>query len=228
MDLEYASPARYDHSDSEDDSPSAAAAPTPSFVVRLGPGAPARAETLVVSLLPPGRCGLGDGKAQVGVVYAPAAPPKLQPLGGSQQVHNALARVFAADGATWVVASAAMPTELHHGWVRAVAARLRPQRIVVVDALDADVLATGASAMNTFRSPAVLASAIVIGLAAAVLNYAETAAVPCRHLRIDGRQPLPALGPAEINALFDAAPPVPTAAAAEAILRRDVSTSLYV
>ncbi|KAJ2775532.1 hypothetical protein IWQ57_000396 [Coemansia nantahalensis] len=225
MDFAYESPARYDHSDSEDESTPAAVA-APSFVVRLGPAAPARAETLVVSLLPVSGSGLGDGRTQVGVVYAPAAPPKWQPLGASEQVHSGLARIFLCDGAVWAVAGAGMPTELHHGWVRAVAARLQPRRIVVVDALDADVIATGTSAMNTFRSPAVLASAIVIGLAAAVLNYAETAAIPCRHLRIDGHQVPSPLGAAEINALFDAAPSAP--ARPEAVLRRDVSTSLYV
>ncbi|KAJ1729777.1 hypothetical protein LPJ61_003359 [Coemansia biformis] len=233
MDFAYESPVRYDHSDSEDDG--TPVPPAPSFVVRLGPAAPARADTLVISLLPQpagGGGGLGAGHEQVGVVYAPAAPPKQLPLGGaSRQVNNALARVFQADDAVWVVAGAGMPPELHHGWVRAVAARLPPRRIVVLDALDADVLAAGTSAMNTFRSPAVLASEIVVGLAAAVLNYAETAAIPCRHVRVDGRRAPPPLGPAEISVLFASPPRAPggqdAAARPEAAIRHDVSTSLY-
>ncbi|KAJ2780021.1 hypothetical protein H4R18_003676 [Coemansia javaensis] len=229
MDVVYESPGRYDGSDSESEDAAGAA---PEFVVRLRAEAAEAAAggTVVISLLGELPAGAGDALEQIGVVYAPAAAPsssagrrrQLLPLGGgAQHADNALGRIFqGAAAVVWVAASADTPPELHHGWVRAVAARLRPTRIVVVDAL---------AAATAFRSPAVLASAVVVGLAAAVLNYAEVAAVPCRHVRTDplGLSPPPLLGPAEIDALFAKDGPAAAAPQGPAALREDVAAAVY-
>ncbi|KAJ2805384.1 hypothetical protein H4R20_002109 [Coemansia guatemalensis] len=234
MDFEYEGPTRYDSNDSEDELSPVAAPAEPSFVVRIKPAVSADNGTLVVSLLNGDKSGL-EASNQIGVVYAPAAPSKQQqqPVGnGSMQVNNALARIFSVGSAVQaVVVSASMPIELQHGWIRAVVKRLRPSRIVVLDALDAGGQAANTSQMNAYRSPAVLASAIVVGLPAAVLNYAETFGLPCRHVRTEDRRQPVLLNEKEINALF-ANEQQPSAAYTLAdpstALRRDVSTSLYV
>ncbi|KAJ2610443.1 hypothetical protein H4S08_003609 [Coemansia sp. RSA 1365] len=234
MDFEYEGPTRYDSSDSEDELLPAVAPAEPSFVVRIKPKVSLNTETLVVSLLNGDESGL-EANNQIGIVYAPAAPTKQQqqPVGNaSMQVNNALARIFSVGSATQVVVvSASMPIELQYGWIRAVVKRLRPNRIVVLNALDAGGQAAGTSHMNAYRSPAVLASTIVVGLAAAVLNYAETFGLPCRHARADDYQQLMLLNEKEINTLFVnelQASADHTVADPSTALRRDVSASLYV
>ncbi|KAJ2344747.1 hypothetical protein IWW50_005840 [Coemansia erecta] len=216
MDVEYLGPTRYDYDTSDSDEASAAPSPTPlSYVIRLKPTFHSNTDTLVISLLPSTRVG-----EQIGVIYAPAAPPKQMPIFGGMQTNNALARVFWADGCVQIAATQ-VPVELQFGWIQAVAQRLSPQRIVVVDKDEADV--TG---MNEFRSPAVLASAIVVGLPAAVLNYAEAFKIPCRHVRVGAHLGVE-LGRESVDALFDSQQS-PHTAEYPAALHHDVSASLYV
>ncbi|KAJ2157214.1 hypothetical protein GGF46_004659 [Coemansia sp. RSA 552] len=219
--MDYLGPIRCD--DSSDDE-AHTAPPTPAFVVRLKPAAVRSADTLVVSLVPPPTDGGGLGEA-VGVVYAPASVCGQLPLGGSVRTNNALARVFqaAGDSTVRIIASSSMPVELQHGWVKAVAGRLSPKRIVLVDS----PASSAESWMNQYRSPAVLAAEIVVGLAAAVINHADMYGIPCRHIRADT---FPELGKDKIDALFAAAGSQagPETADPSAALCREVATSLYV
>ncbi|KAJ1668348.1 hypothetical protein IW140_000348 [Coemansia sp. RSA 1813] len=176
---------------------------------------------------------------QMGVIYAPVAQPKNKlPLGDAScvQTNNALARILQEhdSGTMYVVASGATPPEVQHAWIRAVAGNLSLERIVLVDALEVDGM--GASlANNRYRSPAVLASAIVVGLAAAILNYADTYSVPCRHVRIDGGV-APVLSAEDIDALFASDNVCHSlqqneeslSVLAEAAGQRETSASLYV
>ncbi|KAI9505138.1 hypothetical protein GGI25_000357 [Coemansia spiralis] len=256
MDLGYEDPiTRYDSSDSEDEASYPVPAPAPlNFVVRLSPLFGKHADTLVIRLLPlpadpnagaSGKIegGLAPSFTQVGVIYAPAAQPKNRlPLGGtSLQTNNALARILqASDGVVHVAASASTSPELQHGWAHAVVAKLNPKRIVLVDALEADMLqrpSANAALANTYRSPAVLASVIVVGLAAAVLNYADTYCIPSRHVRLNQRLSLlaiPLLGAKEIDDLFSRkddrrnVQQDSLAILADTAGRRETSASLYV
>ncbi|KAJ2837845.1 hypothetical protein FBU31_001057 [Coemansia sp. 'formosensis'] len=244
MDVEYLEPTRYDDcsSDSEEDTTATPLA-TPAFVVRLKPGfsATGKADTLVISLLPPpslpppaatGGGGLAPQYEQIGVAYAPAAQqPGSLAIGNSLQVNNALARILRAqDGVVHVVASASIPAELQHGWVRAVAEKLGPKRVLLVDALDAELQPVAVSAgLNSYRSPAVLASAVIVGVAAAVLNYADAYDIPCRHLRVSGQLMDHLLAREEVDAQFSSELDGRTNLAsysADAI-RHEVSASLY-
>ncbi|KAJ2006365.1 hypothetical protein GGI04_001173 [Coemansia thaxteri] len=197
MDIEYQEPTGYDgySSDScEEEEARAAPIPPPVFVVRIKPGCldddrqqQQGVGLLVISLDEEGGED-GVGCERIGVVYAPTTSSK-QPLGGGRAggraggsgEGRALASIFRHPGesggtAVRVAGSSAMPAELQHGWVRAVCARLRPTRIVVV--------VGGGSGHpwveTAYRSAAVLASAVAVGLAAAVMNYADTYGIPCR------------------------------------------------
>ncbi|KAJ2078542.1 hypothetical protein H4R24_004401 [Coemansia sp. RSA 988] len=234
MDFDYEGPTRYDNSDSEDEQALVTKPVEPSYVVRIKPTVSAVNGTLVVSLLNGDESGL-EASSQIGVVYAPAAPtkPQQQPVGNAtMQVNNALARIFSVGSAIQVVmVSATMPIELQYGWIRAVAKSLRPSRIVVLDALDAGRQSAATSQMNAYRSPAVLASAIVVGLPAAVLNYADTFGLPCCHVRTDDQRQSMLLNEKEINALFanEQQPSTHhTVIDPSTALRREVSASLYV
>ncbi|KAJ2890008.1 hypothetical protein IWW38_004370, partial [Coemansia aciculifera] len=174
----------------------------------------------------------------IGVAYAPAAQPtggsSDLAIGNSSQVSSALSRIFlqpTEDSVIHVVASPTVPAELQHGWVRAVAEKLKPKRMLLVDTLDND-LATAAGIGSSYRSPAVLASAVVVGLAAAVLNYADAYGIPCRHMRVSGQLPLQLLTREQIDAQFSSSDPhashsVLQASSASDMLRHDVSASLY-
>ncbi|KAJ2559531.1 hypothetical protein EV175_000289 [Coemansia sp. RSA 1933] len=232
MDLGYDEPfTRYgsSSSDSEDESTTAASPVTRNkTVVRLSRAFERRSSTVVISLVPLA----GSGYRQVGVVYAPVSPQgrtKL-PLGDAKcmQTNGGLARILvdADDGQTvYVVASGDMPAAVQHAWVRALGGGLSIERIVLVDALD-----TGGAAADgiKYRSPAVLASTMVVGLAAAILNYADTYGVPCRHVRTDS-----AVAPAlDIDALFAIDTNGPQSKQlsilADTAGRRETSASLYV
>ncbi|KAJ2667156.1 hypothetical protein IW148_000257 [Coemansia sp. RSA 1199] len=204
MDVEYLDPCRYDY-DTSDDESSDAATP-PAFVVRLKPPLSV-ARTLLISLVP-------FAGEQIGLVYSPAQPPKHQPLSTSTQSTSALSRIFWANSMHVVVATS-LSAELQFGWVRELCAKLSPSRIVVVDA--------HSGGPNEFRSPAVLASALVVGLPAAVMNYAEAFGVPCRHVRVDGQK---ALSVEDVDALFASKQQVH--AADSFMLDHSVPTSLYV
>ncbi|KAJ2582522.1 hypothetical protein GGH95_001485, partial [Coemansia sp. RSA 1836] len=165
----------------------------------------------------------------IGIAYAPAAQQSSSlAIGNSSQTNSALARILrAADGVVHVVASHTVPAELQHGWVRAVAGRLEPKRLLLVDTLDADLMSVEAG-LNSYRSPAVLASAVIVGLAAAVLNYADAYDIPCRHMRISGRPPNRLLTREEVDAQFSSEHGSRSAPASAAdLIRHDVSASLY-
>ncbi|KAJ2758523.1 hypothetical protein H4S06_002658, partial [Coemansia sp. BCRC 34490] len=143
--------------------------------------------------------------------------------------NSALARIVqpaaasSADGqasVVYVVASSSTPLTVQHAWIRAVAGKLQPARIVVVDAPQ------DTEGPRNSQAPA----AMVVGLAAAVLNYADTHGVPCRHVRLDhAAAPLgaPLLQTEEVDALFDEASPP---AHADSAGRREApaSASFYV
>ncbi|KAJ1841262.1 hypothetical protein LPJ70_004293 [Coemansia sp. RSA 2708] len=212
MDVEYLGPTRYDYDTSDEEGAALPSTAPPVFVVRLQPTFQEPADTLVISLVP-----LAAADKQIGVVYSPAPPPKQLPFSGGLQTNNALARVFWANGMLQIAATE-QPTELQFGWIQVVAGRLSPKRIVVVDT-------DTAMALNEFRSPAVLASKIVLGLPAAVLNYAEAYDIPCRHVRADGQTAM--LDRETVDRLF-ASKQAEHAADQLAALRHDVSVSLYV
>ncbi|KAJ1642907.1 hypothetical protein LPJ64_005284, partial [Coemansia asiatica] len=177
MDIEYLGPTRYDFGDSDSEeetvSCSLSTAP-PTFTLRLLPGI-ASPQTLVISQLPWNEKGSGGLANKVGTIYAPCTQPSRKMPVGNVSTNNALGHVVeGSDGMLYVLADAALPLELQHGWVRAVFAKLNPRRVVVIDELED----TG-----EFRSPAVLASAVIVGLAAAILNFADTFGIPCRHIR---------------------------------------------
>ncbi|KAJ2778150.1 hypothetical protein GGI18_004094 [Coemansia linderi] len=245
MDVEYLDPTRYDDcsSDSEEDT-TATPLTKPAFVVRLKPGhfGTGSADTVVISLLPPpttsphaasdnGGLAAPSHYEKIGVVYAPAAQqPSSLAIGNSLQVNSALARILQTkDGIVHVVANPSIPAELQHGWVRAVAEKLGPKRLLLVDALDTDQLPRGASAgLNSYRSPAVLASAVIIGMAAAVLNYADTYSIPCRHLRVNGQHLSRLLGQEEINEQFASGGDHNAQAVLTGdVIRHEVAASLY-
>ncbi|KAJ2067570.1 hypothetical protein GGI08_001315 [Coemansia sp. S2] len=243
MDIEYLDPTGYDDcsSDSEEDT-TATPLSKPTFVVRLKPGytAAGNADTVVISLLPPPSLSPlaatdGGGLApspqyeQIGVAYAPAAQqPSSLVIGNSLQVNNALARILQTqDGLVYVVASPSIPAELQHGWVRAVAEKLSPKRVLLVDALEADLQPV--AGFNSYRSPAVLASAVIVGVAAAVLNYTDSYGIPCRHLRVSGRPLDRLLVREEVDAQFSSELGSHSALASHTadVICHDVSASLY-
>ncbi|KAJ2663190.1 hypothetical protein IWW48_001511 [Coemansia sp. RSA 1200] len=205
-------------------------------VVRLSPSFARRSSsTVVISLLPlrtqtDTKGGLAAAAAategpeaaeytQVGVVYAPVAQTRRTgnrnrlPVGDGRcmQTNSALARIIqptttAANSAddqapvVYVVASSATPSAVQHAWIRAVAGKLQPARLVVVDALEET------DGPRNSQAPA----AMVVGLAAAVLNYADTHGVPCGHVRLNhtaAPSGAPLLQIAELDALFDGASP---------------------
>ncbi|KAJ2503468.1 hypothetical protein GGH96_000258 [Coemansia sp. RSA 1972] len=204
MDVEYLDPCRYDYDTSDDEG--AEAGTEPSFVVRLKPTHSVAPSTLVISLVP------FEGE-QIGVVYSPAQPSKHQPLSNSTQTTSMLARIYWANS-MHVVAASSVSVELQYGWVQKVCAKLSPSRIVVVD--------DNVGGQSEFRSPAVLASALVLGLPAAVMNYAEVFGVPCRHVR-DSHMQLAET----VDALFATKQQDHTRDHLDA-LDHSVSTSLYV
>ncbi|KAJ2518749.1 hypothetical protein H4217_003115 [Coemansia sp. RSA 1939] len=212
-----------------------------AVVVRLSPSFARRSSTssstVVISLLPlrtqtdtkGGLAAKGDGPGaaeytQVGVVYAPVAQTRgtrnrnRLPVGDGKcmQTNSALARIVQPTAATttaassandqapvvYVVASSSTPLTAQHAWIRAVAGKLQPARIVVVDAPEET------EGPRNSQAPA----AMVVGLAAAVLNYADTHGVPCRHVRLNhaaAPSGAPLLQTEEVDALFDeASPPV--------------------
>ncbi|KAJ2743510.1 hypothetical protein GGI20_003695 [Coemansia sp. BCRC 34301] len=242
MDIEYLDPTRYDDcsSDSEEDTTSAPL-PKPTYVVRLKPGFAAKEhDTVVISLLqPPALSQLaadGGGLAasgqyeQIGIAYAPAAQqPSSMAIGNSLQVNNALARILrTADGVVHVMASPTVPAELQHGWVRAVASKLEPKRLLLVDALDNNGLVAVEAGLNSYRSPAVLASAVIVGLAAAVLNYADACGIPCRHIREGRRLPHRLVTREEIDAQFSSEHDIRSApTCASDMVPHKISMSLY-
>ncbi|KAJ2866199.1 hypothetical protein GGH94_001730 [Coemansia aciculifera] len=246
MDIEYLDPTGYDDcsSDSEEDT-TATPLTKPAFVVRLKPGhsATGNADTVVISLLPPpslsplaasdsGGLAPSSQYEQIGVAYAPAAQqPSSLAIGNSLQVNNALARILQTqDGIVHVVTSPSIPAELQHGWVRAIAEKLTPKRVLLVDALDADLQPVAVSAgLNSYRSPAVLASAVIVGLAAAVLNYADAYGISCRHLRVSGRPLDRLLIREEVDAQFASEVDSRTAMASYTadVIRHEVAASLY-
>ncbi|KAI8325963.1 hypothetical protein GQ54DRAFT_160845 [Martensiomyces pterosporus] len=245
MSFEYLGPTRYDSSDSEDEAlsePTVLSPPAPRFVVRIKPSflpAVQAAETLAIRLLPTPATegGLEDSQyEQIGLIYSPAVSRKQQfPIGATLQTSNALARILKApsDGAViHVLANTELPSHLQHGWVRALMENLKPKRIVLLDTLDADLRSAGAASTNAYHTPAVLASVLILGLSAAVLNYAETYKVPCRHLRVSGGQLAGRLISAkDAEALFDGTARSgrqQSTAADSDMIRHDVSTSLYV
>ncbi|KAJ2653587.1 hypothetical protein IWW40_000281 [Coemansia sp. RSA 1250] len=217
MDIEYFGPTRYDYDTSDDESATEPAA-APSFVVRIVPKFASSSNTLVISLVPfvP-----SEHAEQIGVVYSPAAPPKQLPFSGNMQTNNALARVFWAHNMVQI-ATCEQPAELQFGWIQAVAQKLSPRRIVVVYA-DAP-----AHAMNEYRSPAVLASAIILGLPAAAMNYAEAFGVPCRHIRVNGPPAIGMLQSDAVDSLFASQQTEQQSPEQLAELGQDVSASLYV
>ncbi|KAJ2844780.1 hypothetical protein IWW36_005049, partial [Coemansia brasiliensis] len=192
MDIEYFGPTRYDYDTSDDESAVAEPTASPSFVVRIKPKFASSLSTLVISLVPfvPNK-----HAEQIGIVYSPAAPPKQLPFSGNMQTNNALARVFWAHNMIQI-ATCEQPAELQFGWIQAVAQKLSPQRLVIVYA-DAT-----AHAMNEYRSPAVLSSAIILGLPAAAMNYAEAFDVPCRHIRVSGLPAIDMLQAEAVDSLF--------------------------
>ncbi|KAJ2464789.1 hypothetical protein GGI03_003027, partial [Coemansia sp. RSA 2337] len=131
------------------------------------------------------------------------------------------------DGLVYVVASPSIPAELQHGWVRAVAEKLSPKRVLLVDALEADLQPV--AGFNSYHSPAVLASAVIVGVAAAVLNYADAYGIPCRHLRVSGRPLDRLLVREEVDAQFSSELGSRSALASHMadVIRHDVSASLY-
>ncbi|KAJ2491722.1 hypothetical protein IWW37_002046 [Coemansia sp. RSA 2050] len=245
MDVEYLDPTRYDDCSSDSDEDTAIAPFTkPAFVVRLKPGhfTTGNADTVVISLLPPptisphtaadsGGLAAPSHHEQIGVVYAPATQqPSSLAIGNSLQVNSALARILQTkDGVVHVVASPSIPAEVQHGWVRAVAEKLGPKRLLLVDALDANLLPQAASTgLSSYRSPAVLASAVIIGLSAAVLNYADTRGIPCRHLRVSGRHLGCLLSREEIDVQFASDGGYNALATlTNDVIRREVAASLY-
>ncbi|KAJ1965274.1 hypothetical protein GGI12_000878 [Dipsacomyces acuminosporus] len=250
MSFDYLGPTRYDSSDSEDEALSESLAlhpPKPAFVVRIKPAfklAEGQAtNTLVVNLLPANAAAaaaasscFGSDFEQIGIIYAPAASQRQQfPIGKSIQTDGAIARIFkstASEGSVvHVLANPDLPSQLQHGWVRALAEELRPQRVVLVDTLDSDIRSAGIASMNAYHTPAVLASVLILGLSAAILNYAETYSVPCRHLRVSGQQLSDcAVGIKDIDRLFDndgQKGSQHSTSADSDMIRHDVSTSLY-
>lgn len=223
--------------------------PTPQFVVRIKPEFQknlSAANTLVISLVP--FKNEDTQHKQVGVIYAPAAQQKplpstqqLLPLGWSDfnsqspaAANSALAYILVHSDMVCVMASPTVPAELQHGWIRAVAEKLQPQRLVLVDTIssDANTDHSGVSVMlNPYRSPAVLASAMVVGMAAAVLNYAETYSKPIRHVRLTSRPDSSYLDAANIDGLFSQENGYPTTSSASSVdadmIHNNVSTSLY-
>ncbi|KAJ2146898.1 hypothetical protein EV180_000566 [Coemansia sp. RSA 518] len=205
MDVEYLDPCRYDYDTSDDECPTDS---TPSFVVRLKPVHSVPRTTLVISLVP-----FNEGE-QIGLIYSSAQPPQLQPFSNSTQTTTTLSRIYWAHS-MHVVAATSLPAELQFGWVQKVCEKISPTRIVVVDAK--------VSGQSEFRSPAVLASALVLGLPAAVMNYAEVFGVPCRHVR-DCRMELTA---ERVDALFESKQQEHVADNLDT-LDHSVVTSLYV
>ncbi|KAJ1719357.1 hypothetical protein LPJ53_005868 [Coemansia erecta] len=208
MDIEYLGPTRYDYGDSDSESECESPSTPPPITVRLKRSI-ARPTTLVISPHAP-------SGPRVGLVYAPIHSPT-HPL-GAHTPSPSLGSVLQTDKSTMHVLvdrTSIMPVELQHAWVRAVCDRLEMQRIVVVDAGDVE---------GQFRSPGVMAGQVIVGLPAAVMNYADARGIPCRHVR--GQR---ALDTQEIDALFaqQAEPDTRDAGDAEA-LRPEVATSLYV
>ncbi|KAJ1948125.1 hypothetical protein EC988_005298 [Linderina pennispora] len=173
MSFEYLGPTRYDSSDSEDEQPLSRTLAAASFIVRTTADL-ARPETVIIDLTP---AASSQGTSPVGVVYAPTASAQY-PVGSTLATTAGLSRIVQhADGTVRVLANAKLPVELQHGWVRAVLEKLQPQRLVVVDSL---------TAPGMYCAPAVLASVLVVGVAAAAANYAETYRVEFRHVRRSG------------------------------------------
>ncbi|KAJ1818306.1 hypothetical protein LPJ56_001849 [Coemansia sp. RSA 2599] len=225
MDIEYLGPTRYDFGDSDSEeeyAPSGLSATPATFTLRLLPGV-TLSPTLVISLLPWSDKSTSSGLAKkIGTIYAPCIQPNRQMPIGNVVANSALGHIVeGCDGVLYVLASAALPLELQHGWVRTVFEKLGPQRVVVLDELEN---------AGEFGSPAVLASAVIVGLTAAVLNYADTYGIPCRHVR--GGNGL--VGAADIDAMFTKASSASLgkhtqhAESRGDTIKHEVSTSLYV
>ncbi|KAJ1935446.1 hypothetical protein FBU59_005385, partial [Linderina macrospora] len=179
MSFEYLGPTRYDGSDSEDEQPLTTTTAPASFVVRTTRDLPA-SPTVIIDLT---QSSTSDQQmTPLGVIYAPT-PAKQHPLGASLSTSAALSRIVRhSDGTVRVLAHPGLASEMQHGWVRAVLGKLQPKRIVVVDSLLVSAAGAGSEAAGAYHTPAVLASVLVLGVAAAVVNYAETYGVPCRHV----------------------------------------------
>ncbi|KAJ2705458.1 hypothetical protein FB645_002441 [Coemansia sp. IMI 203386] len=222
MEIEYLGPTRYDFgdSDSEDDvSPNNILETPPVFTLRLQPNV-VLPTTLVINLQSTNvYCTSGLG-TKIGVIYAPCTQPSRQmPIGNTVATNSALGHIMEINGVVYVFANSALPLELQHGWVKTVFERIRPERVVLVD----EVLGEA-----EFRSPAVLASVVIVGLSAAVLNYADTYGVACRHVR--GAKKL--VGAKDIDELFkenqESAGKRYQQGSYTDTIKHEVSTSLYV
>ncbi|KAJ2379923.1 hypothetical protein GGI05_006480 [Coemansia sp. RSA 2603] len=195
MDIEYLGPSRNDYGDSDSESEAPEALP---ITVRLRPGVP-KPTTLVVSPHAPA------SGSKIGVIQLPTSS-STHPLGGltatTSQHH-----ILQSTDTFHVVVSRVVAVELQRAWAQAVCSQVGMRRIVVVDTGDQDV--QGAP--------------VVVGLAAAVMNYADARGIPCRYVRDS------VVGEQEIEELF--ARPLahePQESSGTQALRRDVEASLYV
>ncbi|KAI7834199.1 hypothetical protein BX661DRAFT_176790 [Kickxella alabastrina] len=170
MDVEYVGPTRYDYGDSDSDSDDTSISPPspPKFTVRLSPNyKPTHPTTLTISLHAPPKEESTTTK-KLGIIYAPCTQANMKSPLGLCSVNASLGQIFQkTPGSVWVWVSRDMPVELHYGWVRALVEKFgldAVRELVVVD----DV---------RVRRP------VVVGLPAAVMNYADAVGLRCTYVR---------------------------------------------
>ncbi|KAJ2727065.1 hypothetical protein GGI07_000183 [Coemansia sp. Benny D115] len=217
MDIEYTGPTRYDYGDSDSETDTASTpAPIQPFVFRLKPLA-TPPTTLLIDLLPATSKEPYASARKIGTVYAPCTQPQQSPLSGLQANASLSHIVESSPGVVRVLASNQVPLDLQHRWAETVIGRLNPKRVVLVDRLEV---------AGEFRSPAVLASQVIVGLAAAVLNYADIRGIACVHVRGKG-----SVRDEDLDTLFGEYKAAAAAAAASeqdsCNIKHETSTSLY-